>query len=51
MKNEELRIKAERKAPNVLIVDDDPSLRSLVRLVMEDEGCQCRDVNDGQIGP
>jgi cyclic di-GMP phosphodiesterase len=41
------KAKTERKAPLVLIVDDDPSIRMMIRLLMEDDGYQCREANDG----
>jgi response regulator RpfG family c-di-GMP phosphodiesterase/serine/threonine protein kinase len=34
-------------APRVLIVDDDPSSRAIVRLVLEEEGYFCREADDG----
>lgn len=33
----------------VLIVDDQPELRLLLRLVMEEEGFQCLEASDGEI--
>jgi putative two-component system response regulator len=39
--------KGEKKSPTVLIVDDEPSLRMMVRLLMENDGYRCREASDG----
>ncbi len=41
------RENAKRQAPSVLIVDDDPSIRLMVRLLMEDDDYICQEANDG----
>lgn len=37
-----------RREESILIVDDDPSIRSMLGFVFEDEGYQVRDASDGQ---
>jgi putative two-component system response regulator len=39
--------KGERIAPRALIVDDDASIRRLVRIAMEEAGFKCREAYDG----
>src|SRR5712691_1157491 len=39
---------ATRPAPTVLVVDDDPDLRTVLRLLLEDEGYRVCLASDGQ---
>ena len=36
-------------SPTVLIVDDDPSIRDVVRIALETQGMRCREAANGQI--
>jgi signal transduction histidine kinase/CheY-like chemotaxis protein len=39
---------AEAEAPMVLVVDDEPAIRSLLRQILEEEGCRVVTAHDGE---
>jgi response regulator RpfG family c-di-GMP phosphodiesterase/serine/threonine protein kinase len=36
--------------PQALVIDDDPSIRQVLRLVLQDQGCHCQEACDGIAG-